>query len=324
MDAVASLLDGPRARRAFLLRSVLSPPWAIDVRDEAPLTVTAMVRGDAWIVPHDASTPVRLCQGEVAAIQGPGHYRVADAVGTETQVVILPGQRCMSPDGNTVYELSDLGIRTWGNNPDGSVVVVTGTYPTRSEVGRRLLDALPTIAVVTPDDGVRSLLDLLAAEIGHDSPGQPAMLDRILDLLLIATARAWFLRSDVEAPGWYSAYTDPLIGRALRMMHHDIAVPWTVARLAHECGVARATFARRFTALVGEAPMAYLTTARLDLAADLLLEPESTLESVARRVGYATAFSLSAAFTRVRGITPREHRERAASPVDVVATPAAT
>lgn len=83
--------------------------------------------------------------------------------------------------------------------------------------------------------------------------------------------------------------------------------------LAREVGLSRAAFARRFTGLVGESPMAYLTGWRLDLAADLLLaDDDATLTSVARAVGYATPFALSAAFKRVRGVSPAEHRRRAA------------
>ncbi|HTF49128.1 MAG TPA: helix-turn-helix transcriptional regulator, partial [Pseudonocardia sp.] len=68
--------------------------------------------------------------------------------------------------------------------------------------------------------------------------------------------------------------------------------------------------ARRFAEQVGEPPMAFLTGWRLALAADLLREPDATLESVARQVGYSTPFALSTAFKRVRGISPREHRAR--------------
>ena len=82
----------------------------------------------------------------------------------------------------------------------------------------------------------------------------------------------------------------------------------TVSRLATRAGVSRAAFARRFTALVGEPPMAFLTEWRLALAADLLLEPEATIATVARQVGYATPYALSAAFKRERGVSPRDHR----------------
>jgi len=92
------------------------------------------------------------------------------------------------------------------------------------------------------------------------------------------------------------------------MLQHNPAHPWTVDRLAAELAVSRATLARRFTELVGEPPMTFLTHWRLSLAADLLLEPGASLGSVARQVGYGSPFALSAAFKRVRGISPREHR----------------
>ena len=77
MDALAGLLDGPRARGAFLLRSVLEPPWSLRIQDEAPLTLVAVVRGTAWVVPDDGE-PVRLGPGDVAIIRGPEPYTVAD------------------------------------------------------------------------------------------------------------------------------------------------------------------------------------------------------------------------------------------------------
>ena len=72
--------------------------------------------------------------------------------------------------------------------------------------------------------------------------------------------------------------------------------------------MSRAALARRFTDLVGEPPMAFLTDWRLTLAADLLREPDATLGSVAYQVGYSSPFALSTAFKRARGISPREHR----------------
>ena len=131
------------------------------------------------------------------------------------------------------------------------------------------------------------------------------MLDRLLDLLLIAVLRAWFARPEAEAPGWYRAHADPIVGPALRALHHDPAHPWTVAELADRAGVSRAALARRFNDLVGEPPMSFLTGWRIALAADLLREPGATVGSVADRVGYGSAFALSTAFKRLRGISPQ-------------------
>ena len=81
MDSVAGLLDGPRARGAFVLRSMMDPPWAIRIEDEAPLTLVAIVRGEAWIRP-DEGEDVVLRSGDVAIIRGPEHYDVTDGLGT--------------------------------------------------------------------------------------------------------------------------------------------------------------------------------------------------------------------------------------------------
>jgi AraC-like DNA-binding protein len=189
--------------------------------------------------------------------------------------------------------------------------MLIGTYQMRGEVSRRLLEALPSLVVLPDGAWNRSLVPLLGDEIVKDDPGQEVVLDRLLDLLLISVLRTWFARPDSGAPAWYRADSDPVVGRALRMLHNNPAASWTVASLAAATGVSRAALARRFTDLVGEPPMSYLTGWRLTLAADLLREPDATVGAVARQVGYSSPFALSAAFKRVRGISPQEHRTRA-------------
>jgi len=308
MDALTSLLDGPRAQGAFLLRSILDPPWSIRIQDRAPLTLVAMVRDQAWVV-HDGGEPVRLRPGDVAIVRGPDPYTVADDPATPAQVVIHPGQRCTTPEGEDLVESMEwLGVRTWGNSPHGSAMMLTGVYQMRGEISQRLLAALPRLLVLPAYAWDSPLFPLLGEEIVKDDPGQEVVLDRLLDLLLIAVLRAWFSRAEAKAPAWYQAHSDPVVGRALRMLHNNPAHPWTVASLATETGVSRAALARRFTELVGEPPMAYLTSWRLALAADLLREPDATVGAVARQVGYGSPFALSTAFKRVRGISPRQHR----------------
>jgi AraC-like DNA-binding protein len=310
MDSVAGLLDGPRARGAFVLRSMMDPPWAIRIEDEAPLTLVAMVRGEAWMRPDDAED-VELRSGDVAIIRGPDPYDVTDALGTAPQAIILPGQRCVTPDGQELTEMSHMGVRTWGNSPDGTTAMLTGTYQMRSEISQRLLGALPPLLVLRGEDWHSPLIPYLAEEVVKDEPGQEAVLDRLLDLLLIAVLRAWFARPEAQAPGWYLAHGDPVVGPALRLLQNNPSHPWTVASLAREAGVSRAALARRFNALVGEPPMAFLTEWRLTLAADLLREPGATVGSVAPQVGYGSSFALSTAFKRVRGISPQQHRATA-------------
>jgi AraC-like DNA-binding protein len=307
MDAFVGLLDGPRARGAFLLRAMMNPPWSVRIQDQAPVSLSAMMRGDAWVV-FDGDEPVHVGPGDVAITRGPDPYVFADDPATPPHVVIHPGQHCTTPDGEDLAQAMDLGVRTWGNSPEGSTVMLIGTYQMPGEISERLLAALPPLLVLRDDAWDSPLIPLLATEIARDEPGQEAVLDRLLDLLLIAALRAWFSRPEAEAPAWYRAHDDPVVGRALRMIHNNPDHPWTVATLASEIGVSRAALARRFTELVGEPPMAYLTGWRLALAADLLREPDATVGAVARQVGYASPFALSTAFKRVRGVSPRQHR----------------
>jgi AraC-like DNA-binding protein len=310
MDPLADLLDGPRARNAFLLRSVLDPPWALRIQDEAPLTLVTVVSGAAWIVLAERD-PVRVTPGDVAILRGPDPYTVADDPATVPQIVIHPGQRCETLDGEPLEQAMDLGVRTWGNSPDGETVMLTGTYEFAGEISRRLLRALPALLVLEAGHSDATLTELLAVEIVKDEPGQEAVLDRVLDLLLIATLRAWFSRPEGRAPAWYRAQSDPIVGAALRMLQNNPAHPWTVASLAHATHVSRAALARRFNELVGEPPMTFLTGWRLDLAADLLCETDATISAVAEQVGYGSPFALSTAFKRVLGVSPQQHRLRA-------------
>ena len=309
MDAMAGLLDGPRARGAFLLRCVMEPPWAVRIQDEAPLSFMAVARGQAWVVPEQGE-PVLLRPGDLALARGPEPYTVADDPATPAMAVIHPGQVCQTADGVDLAQAMDLGVRTWGNDLDGSTVVLSGSYEAATTVGWRLLAPLPSLVVMRRTDWDHPLVDYLAHEIARDEPGQEVVLDRMLDLLVIAALRDWLGRPEAEAPAWWTAQADPVVGRALRMLQNNPAHPWTVAELAAEVGLSRAALARRFSELVGEPPMTFLTSWRLALAADMLRAPDATVTAVAGRVGYGTPFALSTAFKRHHGISPQEHRRR--------------
>ncbi|MBA2809552.1 AraC family transcriptional regulator [Streptomyces sp. KM273126] len=309
MDTLTGLLESPKARGAFLLKSVFQPPWGMRIEDRAPLSVVTMLHGDAWVLP-DRGRPLLLRPRDVAVLRGPDAYTIADHPDTEPRIVVGPEQRCQTTDGQDVTERMALGVRTWGQ-PDraGSSVMLSGTYQAPSEIGARILSALPVLLVRPASAGADPLVGVLAEEIDKDEVGQEIVLDRLLDLLLINVLRTWLADPESGAPPWFRAQSDPVVGPALRRLHEQPHLPWTVASLADSVGVSRAGLARHFTQLVGEPPMSYLTGWRLTLAADMLRDPDATVASVARRVGYSGAFALSAAFKRVRGVSPQEFRK---------------
>lgn len=299
MDVLSELLDGVRARGALFRQTIIDQPWSLHFPGGSPLTLATMVRGRAWIVPAEGE-PVPVGTGDIALIRGRVPYMVADDPATPPQA--------LSSSADDGLRAGDGATGETGEGPDGSALLFSGAYSGQGEISERLLKVLPEVLVLPDTDCRGPLLDLLVEEVVGDRPGQQVMRDRMLDLMLVTTLRMWFDRSEAHAPPWYRALADPVAGRALRLLHDDPAHPWTVAELAAKSGLSRAALARRFTAQVGEPPMAYLASWRIDLAADLLRETDATVGSIALKVGYANTFALSVAFKRLRGITPTEHR----------------
>ena len=319
MDPLSGLLDHPRARGAFTLRVVMDPPWSIDVRDEAALTLVVVLRGSGRLVADGRGTEMQ--PGDVAVVRGPQPYVVehlevdalpaAPAHLSLTSAVIGPDQSCTTPDGTDLHLAMAHGTHTWGNTADGTDSLLVATYPGTSEAGRLATEALPRVAHVPAGTGPgTALVDLLVHELTADQVGQSTVIDRLVDVVLVATVRAWLAAHPDDAPGWLSTAHDPVVHGALRAIHDRPAEPWTVLTLAREVDVSRATFAARFRTQVGSPPMAYLTRWRLTLAADLLTTTDRTLASIATDVGYGSAFALSAAFSQQMGTSPSRYRRQ--------------
>lgn len=307
MDTLGGLLDAPRARGAFALRAVMRSPWCLRDLADSPLTLIAGVAGKLWVIP-DNSDSFQIGPGDIAVIRTPLQYNLADAPETAPRVIIHPGQLCCDLEGNSLHDTMMHGVRTWGNDARGATVFLVGAYEHLSDISDRLLRALPPVLTLRHSDWESPLVPLLCEEVVKDEAGQAAVLDRLLDLLVTAVLKAWFAQQDSNRPEWWRYQGDRIVERALHIMHDNPAYPWTLEKLAAESGASRASLARRFQELVGEAPMTFLKNWRMALAADLLCQPDENVSTVAEKVGYATPYAFSAAFKRVRGVSPQAHR----------------
>lgn len=306
---LTNLLNGVRTSGAVFNQSSLTGSWAARFEDRSPLALAVLLHGSAWVTP-ECGAPVRIGPGDVAVLCGGAPYVIADDPATEPDVVIHPGGRCTTTQGEetVIARVPDAG--TWDTADADSTLLLSGLYTLDSGGPSRLLAALPPLAVIEANVGACPVSQTTFEEITREEPGQQILLDRTLDLMLITALRAWFTRPGAQVPAWYRAHSDPVVGPALRLLQADPAHPWTLPALAARTGVSRANLARRFTALVGLPPMTFLRERRLTLAADLLREPDATLATVADRIGFANAFALSAAFKRQHGISPSEYRAR--------------
>jgi AraC-like DNA-binding protein len=152
------------------------------------------------------------------------------------------------------------------------------------------------------------MVELLGDELQAEPPGAAAVAPSLVDALLVYLLRAW-LRADTS--GWSAALADRATAAALAAVHAEPARTWSVAELGAVAGLSRAAFARRFTALVGEPPLAYVTRWRMTAATRLLRDTDKPLGQVADAVGYGSAFAFAKAFRREYAMTPGEYRHRA-------------
>ncbi|SEF51531.1 transcriptional regulator, AraC family [Actinacidiphila yanglinensis] len=223
--------------------------------------------------------------------------------------------------------LDDLPPGVMGPEPEPSepvdVEILCGAYRLEHGPERLFVAGLPDVIVVPPDHDrypeLRTVVDLLRADVSGTQPGSSASRRALLDLVLVHGLRQWLEQN--RAPGLLNV-TDPSIAAALHAIHADLGRRWTVQQLSQVAGLSRAAFTRRFTALVGRPPMAYLTEQRLTYAGRLLRETTAPLAAIAGEVGYATEFAFAAAFRRAFGVSPGRFRRPPAAAAGVVATDA--
>ncbi|MDN5757885.1 MAG: AraC family transcriptional regulator [Tomitella sp.] len=310
MDTLSEVLHNLRSSGALIGQSLITPPWVVRVETGSSITVVTMLCGDGWI--HQAGCdPVPLRNRDLAVLTGPGPVRVSsDPHGwRELACVVTADGSCADAAGNPLEDVQvGIGHHDIHDQLEAEHAVLTGSIPASGRIAERLLSALPPVMIVPHERQRSRALQLLETELENREPGQQAVLDRLLDLVLIGALRDWFALPDATVPAWYGAAGDHVVGPALNAFHNDPAREWTVESLAREARVSRATFARRFVEVMGEPPISYLAGWRLCLAADHLQDGKDTVESIARRVGYSSAYALSAAFVREYGVRPSQYR----------------
>jgi AraC-like DNA-binding protein len=233
---------------------------------------------------------------------------------------LKPGDVVMTPSGaghglsHAPCRLESLSPAVMNAEPPGSgpaaVEFLCGAYWLRYGQLPNYLSQLPEVIVVSPEyeryPSLGSLAGLLGMDVSGPQLGAEVTRSALLDLFLTHVLRQWLEQNrDADRPEIY----DPVVGAALREIHASPDRPWTVQQLSEAAGLSRTAFTKRFSALVGKPPMAYLTGWRLARAARLLRETSAPLAVIARQVGYSTEFAFGGAFRREYGISPGRFRQ---------------
>ena len=169
-----------------------------------------------------------------------------------------------------------------------------------------LISSLPPQFVVRrPDEDtlLDNLIELTMAEAKWDRAGGASIRLGLAELMFTEAIRLRIAASS-EVDGWLGGLRDPVVGRALAILHASPADVWTLEKLVSEVATSRSTLSERFNRCIGCGPMQYLTSWRMQLAARRLLESHDAVAQIAFEIGYNSESAFSRAFKRIAGSSP--------------------
>ena len=306
MDALSAILAPVRLQQTCWGFTVGRAPWGLTFPGrKSCVRFHYVVRGSVWLSVDNRDEPaVALTGGDLAVLPlGHGHV-LRDHPGSASGHVDDVAQ-CGSRSIIKQFEVGAKGPET---------NFVTGAFVLEDPLARQILAVLPPVIRMRPEaeQGVPSFLEniqFVTREVEGDRPGSEIVLLRMADVIFIQILRAYLARVPDDGAGFLGALRDPSTAAALAAMHHRAEVPWTVASLAKEVGLSRSVFAARFTQLVGEPPLGYLTRLRMQKAA-ILLREGATLAKASHLTGYASEGSFSHAFRQWAGVAPGAYRKQ--------------
>lgn len=304
-DPLGEALHLVRMSGAFYCRSELSAPWGLTLPPmPGYLWFHVVTSGSAFLETEHATKTLR--HGDMALVShGAGHVLRSEPGAPAPGILDL--ERGIVSDRYEILTHGEGGPAT---------LLICGAVRLDHPAAQTLLDVLPEIVHVESSQGhdlawMQSTLGLLAAETKEVQPGGEAVITRLADIIVIQAIRSW-LETDPDArKGWLGALRDPHIGRAIALIHRDPSRQWSIAALADEAAMSRSAFSARFTELVGEPVMQYVTRWRMHLALTALREDGSTVAALAGRLGYRSEAAFARAFKRVTGSPPGAIRREA-------------
>ncbi|WP_405164691.1 AraC family transcriptional regulator [Nocardia sp. NBC_01499] len=305
LDVLSGAVAAMRTGRPHSSRQHKFAPWGMRFPASDGTGFHVVLQGSAWLIPPgEEGEPIALGPGDIVFLpHGRGHALASDPTAALREVRPLP-------DGSWPQPVPEP------HAPDAPVtVMLCGAYQLDRRRAHPLLADLPDVVHLTPRVGthrsLRAAIELLGTELEESQPGSDAIITSLLDTLLLYILRAWWLDAkDDTTPhnGWAAALVDRPVAAALRAIHTNPEIPWTVEGLGALGGLSRAAFSRRFTTLVGRSPLAYLTWWRMTVAGRLLRSDDTPLRTVAQRVGYTSEFAFAKAFKREYSMAPGRYR----------------
>jgi len=317
MDALSDVLKSVRLEGAIYLNAEFTAPWCVRGELGFASVRERLAGADHVAFFHfltEGACKVRLAEGgEVLdAVAGdlillPREGR--HLLGTDLHLAPMEGKAEITPDPGSDAELFQM--RHGGGG--AATRFVCGYLALSRSVFRPLFEALPRLLCIRIGDGpaaalLREMLRAGVRESADARPGANSMLAKLAEFMFVEAMRRHMATLPPEGKGWLAGVRDPHVGRALALLHAEPEKPWTVDALARAAALSRSALAERFTALMNESPMQYLTRWRLALAARTLRSGSDSVARVAESSGYESEAAFNRAFKREFGVPPAAWR----------------
>jgi len=308
----------------MLGRLDLTAPWGLvfDPKPECCLTFFVVSRGSAVFETSD---------GDVRWLAGGDFVLMCQPTPLQATLRDHPGSPAVPARSVITPAVERRDCRPGGVFRHGGGGTLTNIIGGRIDIDslahNPLLRSLPAVIhvrgeQVSPASWLETTLQFIASEMQSDQPGAATVVSRLVDVLLVQAIRTHLAQSPQTTGSWLRALVDPQIGRALALIHEQPDAPWTVQILAERVAMSRSAFSARFSDLVGEPPLTYLTRWRMARATRLLQTTTHSLSEVAARVGYDADAAFSKAFKRWHGVAPGTFRRRRPPLSNMVPIPA--
>lgn len=328
-DRLARALHTVRMRGAFYCRAELAGRWGLEMPAfPDSISFHMLLAGSCWLRVGDAP-PLELPAGGLALVpHGRGHSLLSAPEVRRTERVDLLPQTYLTEHYSLLRHGGRHGERQGGDGVEGlqgnddagtgagpGTQLICGVVSFDEPAARDLVRMLPAMLVVENPDGnvastIGATLRLMSEELATLRPGGEAVATRLADILVVQAIRDWLEQDPTAQEGWVRGLQDENIGRVLEAIHADPGRDWTVNALARTAAMSRTAFTSRFTELVGNSPMSYLTGWRMRVAQSRLLEGSTSVSALAGELGYRSDAAFTRAFTRVVGQTPGSVRAR--------------
>lgn len=299
MDVLTDILEALELKGWVSSRRELIPPWRYDFAASHDMVFHLLSFGGGYLTVEGDPTPLRIEDGAVLLLPFGHAHSICDKLTS-------PLTQVLRVDYSAQREYQGFADASEESN-------LCGAFHLEHPSAFPMLYSLPKVIHIPAEQGrmvpgFAEIVQLIAREATTPRLGTQVMLRRLTELVFIHVIRVWVEQQAASSRGWIAALRDQSINIALGLIHQSPEHKWTVEELAEAVALSRSVFSARFTRLVGEPPIRYLTRWRMSRATRLLKD-NVEMERIAELLGYESAVAFHKAFKREVGMTMGRYRK---------------